>query len=78
MGCIISCFDFEIMQKCRLTFQVTDVLAVAIKELRSNSSNRQNVVEGNSTKGEARLLFPGTRSRRTGGGAVTDCYATVL
>jgi len=28
-----------------ITLQVTDVLAVAIKELRSNSSNRQNVVE---------------------------------
>jgi len=38
-------------QELRLTLQVTDVLAVAIKELRSNSSNRQNVVEENSTKG---------------------------
>jgi hypothetical protein len=38
-------------------------LAVAIKELRSNSSNQQNVVEENSTKGEARLLFSGTKGR---------------
>jgi len=38
-------------QELRLTLQVTDVLAVAIKELRSNSSNRQNVVEENNTKG---------------------------
>jgi len=40
-------------QKWHITLQVTDVLAVAIKELRSNSSNRQNVVEENSTKGKA-------------------------
>jgi len=30
---------------------VCDVFAVAIKELRSNSSNRKNVVEQNTTKG---------------------------
>jgi len=48
---------------CRITLQITDVLAVAIKELQSNSSNRQNVVEENSTKGKARLLFSGTRGR---------------
>jgi len=51
------------MQKCRLTLQVTDVLAVAIRKLRSNFSNRQNVVEENSIKGKARLLFSGTRGR---------------
>jgi len=34
-----------ISKNLHLTLQVTDVLAVAIKELRSNSSNRQNVVE---------------------------------
>jgi len=36
----------------RLTLQVTDVFAVAIKKLRSNFSNCKNVVEENSTKGE--------------------------
>ena len=34
----------------RITLQVIDVLSVAIKELQSNSSNRQNVVDENSTK----------------------------
>jgi len=36
---------------CRITLQVTDVLVVAIRELRSNSSNRQNVVEQNTAEG---------------------------
>jgi hypothetical protein len=36
--------------------------AVAIKEMRSIYSNRKNVVEQKSTKGEAWLGFCGTRS----------------
>jgi hypothetical protein len=42
-------------------------LAVAIKELRSNSSNRQNVVEENATKGvqpDWRFLEPEPPKRR--------------
>ena len=73
MGYIISCFDFEIMQKCRLTLQVTDVLAVAIKELRSNSSNRQNVVEENSTKGVSPTAVFWNPRARTAPAAVTVC-----
>jgi len=52
---------------------VTDVLAVAIKKLRSNSSNRQNVVEKNHTKALApTAVFRSLAAlrRRT----VTVCY----
>jgi hypothetical protein len=34
----------------------------------------KNVVEQNSTKGEARLLFCGTQNARTGHFALTVCY----
>jgi hypothetical protein len=36
---------------------VYDVFGVAIKELRSGSSNPKNVAEQNTTKGAARLVF---------------------
>ena len=36
---------------------VYDVFAVAIKELRSNSSDRKNVAKKKPTKGKARLGF---------------------
>jgi hypothetical protein len=49
---------------------VTDVFAGAIKELRSNSSNRKNVAEKNRTKGVARLRFFVARAAE-GGDAVT-------
>jgi len=43
---IINCMMFHTHHGLlRLALQVTDVLTVAIKELRSNSSNRQNVVK---------------------------------
>jgi hypothetical protein len=45
--------------------------------MRSILRATKNVVEQNTTKGAARLVFCGTRSRRTGGGAVTVCYALV-
>ena len=53
---------FSNLRKCRLTFKVTDVFAVAIKKLRSNFSNSKNVVEEIATKGEARLAISGTRA----------------
>jgi hypothetical protein len=48
---------------------VYDVFAVAMKELRSNSSNRKNVAEKKRTKGEARLRFFVARAARKGGEA---------
>jgi hypothetical protein len=36
---------------------VKDVFAVAMKELRSNSSNRKNVAEQKRAEGEARTRF---------------------
>jgi hypothetical protein len=41
---------------------VYDVFGIAIKELRSGSSNPKNVAEKKSTKGAARLGFFGARS----------------
>jgi hypothetical protein len=50
---------------------VTDVFAVAIKELRSNSSNRKNVAEKKPTKGVSPTGFFRSPSRPMGGEAVT-------
>jgi hypothetical protein len=45
---------------------VYDVFGVAIKELRSSSSNHKNVAEQNTTKGVARLVFCVARAAEGG------------
>jgi hypothetical protein len=46
---------------------IYDVFAVAIKEMRSNSSNRKNVVEQNTTKALAPTGILRNPNRRIGG-----------
>ena len=52
-------FRWIFLRNLHITLQVTDVLTVAIKELRSNSSNRQNVAEIKPYKGRSpTAVFP--------------------
>jgi hypothetical protein len=53
---------------------VTDVFAVAIKELRSNSSNRKNVAEQNTTKGVSPTGVLRSPSRRKAAKQLQSCY----
>jgi hypothetical protein len=53
---------------------VYDVLAVAIKELRSNSSNRKNVAEKNRTKGVSPTAVFRSPSRRQAAKHIQTCY----
>jgi len=54
---------------------VCDVFAVAIKELRSNSSNRKNVAEKKPTKGVSLTGFFRSPSRRKAAKHIQSCYA---
>jgi hypothetical protein len=57
---------------------VYDVFAVAIKELRSNSSNRKNVAEQNTTKGISPTGVLRSPSRRQASKHIQTCYATLF
>jgi hypothetical protein len=52
---------------------VYDVFAVAIKELRSNSSNRKNVAEQNTTKGVSPTGVLRSPSRRKAAKHIQSC-----
>jgi hypothetical protein len=52
---------------------VYDVFAVAIKELRSNSSNRKNVAEQKRTKGASPTAFLRSPSRRKAAKHIQSC-----
>jgi len=61
-----------------ITLQVTDVLRLRRRALRSKGQQPQNVVELNRTKGKARLRFCVARTARTGRWAVTVCYVPFI
>jgi hypothetical protein len=64
---------------------VTDVFAVAIKELRSNSSNRKNVAEQNRAEGDSPNTVLCSPSRRkaascpqSGQAHIQTCYTMIF